>query len=211
MKRTVLLLLACLLLALPTVAQAPEKAALDDLVVTAEIVGYSHEPGYKDNFKGVEFDVPSSIHLYAKMTIRNTTGHPREINMLKCGWYGSWITQFTQGGFVPMSIAGCDSNYPIAVTIPVGEAIVFNCPLLWIHACVKNKIEAGAAVSFNLGFADLSFDDVGHFDSIDDIKQVIKHARGIYWSNTLNSEIDLAAMKEVAQPYPTYHLTWDDK
>ena len=48
MKRTVLLLLACLTLALPTVAQAPERAAPDDLVVTAEIVGYGREPGYTD-------------------------------------------------------------------------------------------------------------------------------------------------------------------
>ena len=39
MKKIGLLLLAGLLLALPTVAQAPEKAAPDDLVVTAEIVG----------------------------------------------------------------------------------------------------------------------------------------------------------------------------
>ncbi len=75
MKRTVLHLLACLLLALRTVAQAPEKAAPDDLVVTAEIVGYAFVAIMGPKGKSVQNSKPI-LSLSAKMMVRNNTNRP---------------------------------------------------------------------------------------------------------------------------------------
>ena len=203
MKRTALLLLACLLLALRTVAQAPEKAAPDDLVVTAEIVGYS-----KSAYKGKEHYM-----LYAKMMIRNTTIHPRDIAMMSCSWDESWLISNEQGISETFFVLSCGKNYPSTFTIPVGESMVFNCLLILMNGHIARPNDATRATSFRLGFLDLPSEAVwnGFHAKAEEqrVLEKIKKARAVYWSNALTTEIDLAATKEIdGRQYPTeYHLT----
>ena len=200
MKSTGLILLACLLLALRTMAQAPEKAAPDDLVVMAEIVGYS-----KSVYKGKE-----RYMLYAKMVIRNTTDHVHDIHMMSCDWFSSWVVRRAQGGLESICITGCDTNHPTTVAIPVGEAVIFNSPLFWLNGIVSNENESSKAVSFSIGFADLmSREDVWDFATRNnDEVEMVKHAQAVYWSYNLTTEIDLATLKEIdGKQFGGYYLT----
>ena len=124
MKRTVPLLLACLMLALRTVAQAPEKAAPDDLVVTAEIVGYEYallNRQYSSR-RSQDENGERGIILGVKLTIRNTTNRKRDITVMTCSWNDSWIAK---GAYFICGPWGCDANYPYTTTIPPGQQVDF--------------------------------------------------------------------------------------
>ena len=115
MKRTGLMLLACLMLALPTVAQAPEKAAPKDLVVTAEIVGHTYEPAEK-------LDGKPTLVLSARMTVRKTTNHKREITVMFCDWDWAWTSK---GAYRICGPNYCDANFPEPIIIPPGQSVEF--------------------------------------------------------------------------------------
>lgn len=206
MKRTVLILLACLLLALPTVAQAPEKAVPDDLVITAEIVGYS-----KSVIEGKEHCM-----LYAKVMIRNATNHVRDISMMSCGWDESWLTSDARGFSETIFQVSCDKNTPTVVSIPVGESVIFNCPLILMNGYIAKPDDITRAQLFRLGFLDLTFEDIwnGFYAKPSEkrILEKIKKARAVYWSNTLTNAVDLAVIKEISgKEYPSYYLTNSSK
>ena len=207
MKRIGLILLTFLLLVLPTVAQTPEKVAPDDLVVTAEIVGYS-----KSVIKGKDY-----YTLRAKMAIRNTANYSREINMMSCAFPESWVASSASGLLEPTFQPICDHNTPTIVTIPSGEAVVFNCPLLLIDAHVYNPEVLDEVVSFRLGFIDLTFRDV--WDGFNEISHAdrllakIQKARAVYWSNVITTQINLTTAEEItgADFYSHYVLTQNGK
>ena len=197
MKRTVLLLLACLLLALPTVAQVPEKAAPDDLVVTAEIVGYSYKPA----------ESPGNEHkllLYVRLNVRNQTNSPREITFYSCGWPAYWIPKGTVVGF---DFVGCDKNYPRTLPIPANQSIIFYGP-------VRVRENDDKPTTFALGFVDFTAAD---FESKAFRKakwrDKLLESKAVYWSNELNSNIDLTTTPEIkgSDQYPMYRLTWEDR
>ena len=194
MRRSVLLLLARLLLALPTVAQAPEKAVLNDLVVTAEIVGHSYKPAERHAIK------PKLI-LYVRLNIRNQTNHSRDITIMSCGWDDSWIQKGTYGfcGW------GCDKNIPKTLTLPPNQSLVFYGPLCRWHE------SAGKMPGFALGF----LDSAGCYYGIDSLKMRDKLLKNsvVYWSNELNGNIDPTITPEIkgSQQYPRYSLSESGK
>ena len=207
MKRTGLLLLTCLLLALRTVAQAPEKAAPDDLVVTAEIVGYS-----KWTYAGKTYN-----RLHAKMVVRNTTNHPREINMMSCDWPESWVASGTKALFEPTYQLSCDKNIPITVTIPAGEAAVFKCPLYGVNAYTEKPESPNSQISIKLGFIDLTlqavWDGFYGIPQKERIRAKIQKARAVYWSNMITNKINMNTIEEITgdNRYLNYSLAWNGK
>ena len=209
MKRPVLLLLACLLLALPTVAQAPEKAAPDDLVVTAEIVGYSYE------FVSRVVKTPPRLTIHARMHLRNVTSHPRDIFMMSCEWPNSWIAKGPSGLFEPTFRPVCSRNTPTRVTIPAGEALIFDCPLLLVTSTSANARAQDSTISFKLGFMDLGFADSRYRAETSGmrISEKTNKAHAVYWSNFLSSGIDTANAQKITgnRRYFDYHLTQGGK
>lgn len=207
MKKTGLFLLACLALALPTVAQAPEEAAPNDLVVSAEIVGYS-----KWAYAGKTYNM-----LHAKMVVRNSTNHPREINMMSCDWPESWVASGARGFFEPTYQLSCDKNTPTVVTIPAGEAVVFKCPLYGINAYSENPESFNGLLSIKFGFIDLRLQDV--WDGFHGIPQKermqakIQKARAVYWSNAITNKINMTTVQEITGDgrYLSYSLAWNGK
>ena len=156
MKRTVLHLLACLLLALRTVAQAPEKAAPDDLVVTAEIVGYAFVAIMGPKGKPVQNSKPI-LSLSAKMMVRNNTNHQREIAVMRCSWHWAWTSK---GAYSICGPSGCDGNFPEPIMIPAGQAVEFYDKLC------ANESEGSVSdsiKSFQLGFIDVADKDYKAF------------------------------------------------
>ena len=186
MKRTVLLLLACLLLALPTVAQAPEKAAPDDLVVTAEIVGYS-----KLVYQSKTYNM-----LNAKMVVRNTTSHLREITMMSCDWPESWVASISNELVELTWQRGCDRNFPIIIWIPAGEAVVFNCPMYGVNAYSKGSESLSTPLSIKLGFIDLPLqafqEGINGTGVKARIQAKMQKAENVYWTDLLT---------DVTQPF----------
>ena len=192
MKRIGLILLACLLLALPTVAQAPEKAAPDDLVVTAEIVGYGYEP------KWLTKNSTETI-LYAKMIVRNTTNQPRQVWMMGCDWANSWIAKATgpDSLFTPTFLPACTANYPLFLTIPVGEGLIFSCPLLLVNGRFTDTKNPRLLVGFRVGFIDVKNEE--GVLSMRGAKPLdkITNARAVYWSNLVTNAIDLTTAVKI--------------
>ena len=182
MKRTVLLLLTCLLLALRTVAQAPEKAAPDDLVVTAEII--DHQYLDIDSSKG-----KTVLTFSAKLLVQNNTHHDRKIVVMFCDWEWSWTSQ---GAYRICGPSGCDANFPETIVIPSGQSVEFYdrlCP---------NKSDNQILDSpgmFRLGFIDLS--EKGYLKFIRG-KNILTNPR-IYWSNQLRDGVRPVATEEVRE------------
>ena len=205
MKRLGLILLTCLMLALQAVAQAPEKPAPVDLVVTAEIVGYQRQTLW-------EKKDPREVTLFAKMTVRNIADHSRTIFMMNCDWPNSWIGNGSNGLSHVTFQPGCDKNAPHSFMIPANEAVVFNCPLYLVRGYLIKSGEHNETMCFRFGFVDLdSWDSVSNYNRAE-IPEKIRRARGIYWSNILTNELDPIAAKEVTSPSNlTYHLTWEDR
>ena len=217
------MLLACLTLALRTVAQVPEKAAPDDLVVTAEIVGYA--PNALPHLR----EAQQRIILYAKMTIRNTSDHVRDIFMMSCDWPSSWIAKGSKGLFTPTLQPSCDKNAPTVVSIPVGEAAVFECPLLLMNGRNANVQERDSTYSFQLGFVEFApgFQDFGYtrtmleFEDDGRSAKKLKNRRArnkemppkVYWSNFISSKINQLTAKEITgdRRYFSYYLTHNGK
>lgn len=190
MKRTVLFLLACLLLALPTVAQAPEKPAPADLVVTAEIVGYS-----KLVYQGKTYKM-----LNAKMIVRNTTSHSREITMMSCDWPESWVASGSNGLVELTWQPGCDMNAPVIIWIPAGEAVVFNCPMYGVNAYSKSSESLNTPLSIKLGFIDLplqAFQEGFHGTAEARIQAKMQKAQNVYWTDLLIDKVKADAFKEL--------------
>ncbi|GAA4040528.1 hypothetical protein GCM10022409_28080 [Hymenobacter glaciei] len=187
-------------------AQAPEKTAPDDLVVTAEIVGYSRELGYKDNVRGVEVDVPPYLCLYAKMTVRNTTNHVRNVIMYNCEWSASWVATGPHGLFNATYIPSCGKNFVAPVPIPAGDALVFNCPLYVNGHIIKNG-EPITTEYFKLGFVDYSSTDDASRSTDKELRDRVKIARVVYWSNALTTTVDPRVLKELTGEgrYFSYH------
>ena len=193
MHRTVLLLLTCLLPALPTVAQAPEKAAPDDLVVTAEIVGYGRATFF-------ETKDPSAVTLFVKMSVRNTTDRPRAIITRVCGWpSSSWLGNGPNGLFLPTIQLQCDRDFAKTITIPANGTLEFNCPLFLLKAHLSKTGRQETVDCFRLGFIDLKSELDAQFWLSDEIAipSILHKARKICWSNTLTNEVNPADVKEV--------------
>ena len=207
MKRTGLLLLTCLLLALRTVAQAPEKAAPDDLVVTAEIVGYGTEPKWLHEPKRLKKHKPAII-LYASVTVRNMTAVPREVFMMTCDWPTSWVAKNSNELFLPTFQPFCTANFPARLNIPAGGAMVFNYPLLDIKTHSATIDDLSKVMSFELGFVDYaSVKEVEEYRRIE-ITERVKIVRKVYWSNTLSNDIDPALMKEIKADKQALSFNW---
>ena len=199
MKSIGSILLACLTLALQTVAQAPEKAEPDDLVVTAEVVGHSHEPAESPESK-------SKLILYVRLNIRNQTNHPRDITTMSCGWDDSWINK----GAFRFCGWGCDKNIDKPITIPAGQSVIFYGPVC------RLREKAGETTSFALGFIDfmaVDFWSSAFRSSKAKRWSKLLNARAVYWSNELNGNIDLATTPEVtgSDQYPRYSLSESGK
>lgn len=196
-------------------AAVPESS---DLVVTAEIMGYA-----PDALPYLKEEHPRIV-LYAKMTVRNTTNHVRDISMMNCDWPSSWIAKGSDGLFNPTVQPSCNKNAPTVVSIPVGEAVVFECPLLLMNGHIAKVKEQNSVYCFKLGFIEfasgfenfsytrmLEFKDDGH--SVSKLKK--RRARKketpprIYWSNLISSEINMLTVKEITDDsrYFAYHLT----
>ncbi len=206
MRLRFFLLLLLLPLCGPVFGQAAPPAP-DDLVVTAEIVGYS-----KWAYAGKKYDM-----LHAKMVVRNTTNHPREISMMSCDWPESWVASGARGFFEPTYQPSCDKNTPAIVTIPAGEAVVFKCPLFGINAYAGNPEDLNGVISFKLGFIDLTSQDVWDgFYGIpqkERIQAKIQKARAVYWSNVITNKIDINAVEKLLgdDRYLSYSLAWNGK
>ena len=182
MKRIGLMLLACLLLALPTVAQAPEKAAPNDLVVTAEIVGHRYSTIYTLNGR------PQLI-LATCLTLRNQSTHPRTVTMMTCDWDASWEIE----GPYRFESHGCDHNSPESITIPVGQALVFYGELEHYR---NQPGQQDSVAHFKALFYDITDRNLNAFFSNKRIscKQPTK-----YWSNELTDNIRPTATPAVAE------------
>lgn len=200
MKRTVLLLLACLLLALPTLAQEPAKTAPDDLVVTAEIVGHSFGLSYKQS---QNLENKPELIFYVRLTVHNRINKAREITFYSCSWDDSWVHK----GAIGFDVWGCDKNYPRTLLIPANQSIVFYGP-------VRVRENGDEPTTFALGFIDFTAADFwSKAFRKDKWRNKLLESKAVYWSNVLNSNIDPATTPEIkgSDQYPTYRLTWDDK
>ena len=171
MKRTVLLLLACLLLALRTVAQAPEKAAPDDLVVTAEIVGHRYSTVYTLNGR------PQLI-LATRLTLHNQSVRPRTVTLMTCDWDASW---HIDGPYRFIS-HGCDHNFPELVVIPVGQALVFYGELEHYR---NQPGQLDSVAHFKAVFYDIS---KTNFEAFFRGKSISRKPPTRYWSNELTDD-----------------------
>ena len=237
MKRSVLFLLACLLLALPTVAQVPEKAAPDDLVVTAEIVGYSKVIIYPSDFSNPVsrrklrrfLKQPSkeyAYQLHAKMVVRNTTNHPREISMMGCDWPESWVASNSSSFFQPTSQPGCDKNSPVSIEIPAGQAIIFLCPLELplprgrINAVTGKPDNLGYFLNYltsvKLGFIDLTLESVmDGFHGIQYEELILanmRKARAVYWASLFTDKVKADNLEELTdKDRLIWGVTWTDE
>ena len=187
MKRIGLILLACLLLALPTVAQAPEKTAPDDLVVTAEIVNceyglVDHKYSSRRSEKG-----ESGLILGVKMTVRNTTNRRRGITVMSCSWNDFWTAK---GAYFICGPWGCDANYPYQIIIPAGQAVEF-----YDELCTRSSaISASDSInSFQLGFIDVSIKDSFNYIT----GQKLSRKPIVYWSNVVKDDLRPIATPEV--------------
>ena len=238
MKRLGLILLACLTLALQAVAQAPEKAAPDDLVVTAEIVGYSKMVIYPSDFVNPfsrsklrrYLKQPSKKYAYvlhAKMVVRNTTNHSREISMKGCDWPESWVANSSSGFFQPTSQPGCDKNSPISVEIPAGQAIVFICPLELPLPLGEVNATTGKPenldyflkylTSVKFGFIDLTLKSVTDgFNGMPHEERILakmRKARAVYWTNLFADTVKADTLKELTgeDSRLIWGVTWTDR
>ena len=215
MKRTGLILLACLTLALQAVAQAPEKPAPDDLVVTAQIVSYI---GYDVTKSFANSKVPDEVMLIVNMTVRNMTDHSRDIFMMDCDWPNSWVSNGPTGLAEVTIQPGCDKNSPQSYTIPPHEALIFDCRLLCMRGRLVKRGEKRDPKCFQLGFLDFASRDDVWIDATENIHTMktsdrVKNARAIYWSNILTNEVFTPTTKAVMDYsiYPTFRLTWEDR
>ncbi len=188
MKRIGLMLLTCLLLALPTVAQAPEKAAPDDLVVTAEIVGYEFVAIMSPKGKPVRDSKPV-LSLSAKMMIRNTTNHNRQIVVMRCSWHWAWTSN---GAYSICGPSSCDGNFPEPIIIPAGQTVEF-----YDRLCANESqgYASDSIKSFQLGFIDIVEKDYKAFVSNENL---LKEPT-VYWSNILRDDARPIAPEEVKQ------------
>ena len=212
MKRTGLILLACLLLAWRAVAQAPAKAVPDDLVVTAEIVGYV-APDITKTF--AHSKRITEVPIYTKMTVRNMTDHPRSISIMTCDWPDSWVYNGPNGLLEVSFQLGCDNNHPETYSIPAREAVLFNCRLWFINGYLTEPGERYDAKCFRLGFLDFSSED----DVMDNTVRIprietadrIRKAAHVYWSDTLSDVINPVTMKKTEDKrfYNTFQLSWE--
>ncbi|GAB3737743.1 hypothetical protein GCM10027594_18420 [Hymenobacter agri] len=192
MKTTALLLLTCLLLALRTVAQAPEKTAPEDLVVTAEILSHRYQAPKNGIGK-------PQLVLYAKLVVRNKTNHDRKILTMSCSWTACWT--YT-GGFLPSANEICEKNTFTEIVIPVGRTLVFYCPLF---DCRKTKYvrssDNGTVSDFKVGLVD--FTDLEDF--MGSMRGAVKN-RTVYWSNQLNADVSVKRTPKVAaHKQPAYY------
>lgn len=165
-------------------------------------MGYVHVPGN---------DGGADVIPYAKMTLRNITSYPRDVFMMTCDWPTSWIANGPNGLFVPATQLNCDGNYPTAITLLAGEALVFNCPLILMGAHLIRLGEQNKAVWFKLGFVDLvSEEDVSKYENSQtktEIAAKVLKARGVYWSNLLTDAVDPATVKKITS-YNPFHCTY---
>ncbi|MCI1190082.1 hypothetical protein MON38_21875 [Hymenobacter sp. DH14] len=186
MKRTVMLLLTCLLLALRTVAQAPVKTAPDDLVVTAEIVGYEFVAAMSSKGKPIQAGKPV-LSLSARMAIRNNTSHQREIVVMRCSWHWAWASK---GAYSICGPSGCDGNSPEPIIIPAGQTVEFYDKL-----CAQSPTgyASDSVKTFQLGFIDIIDKDYKAFI----FNQQLSREPAIYWSNVLQDDARPIATEEV--------------
>lgn len=212
------LLIVFLLSILSEAAGQAIVPAPNDLVVTAKIVGYGYDFVWGE--KG-----PGPITLYAEMTVRNSTDHIRDIYIMSCSWPESWLASWPHGLFNPTFQPICDKNSRTRISIPVGEAVIFNCPLyMWSKLSTKNG-SAGEVLIFRMGFVDLkptnllNFKDDGR-DARASIKQKKsaklkkeKIAPDVYWSHFITNEINPDTAKKITGDgrYFSYHLTQNSK
>ena len=188
MKRIGLILVACLMLMLQAVAQAPEKAVPDDLVVTAEIVGYEFVAITSPKGKPVRDSKPI-LSLSAKMMIRNNTNHQREIVVMRCSWHWAWTSK---GAYSICGPNGCDGNFPEPIIIPAGQTVEFYDKLC------ANESEGSASdniKSFQLGFIDIQYEEYKRFI----LNKELSREPVVYWSNVLRDDARPIATKEVEE------------
>ena len=184
-------------------AQAPEKAAPDDLVVTAEIVGRSFGLSYK---QPQNLENKPELIFYVRLNVHNQTNHPREITFYSCGWESSWI----QRGAVGFDLWGCNKNYLSTRPIPAHKSIIFYGP-------VRAQIDGDGPTRFALGFVDFNEADFGSevFHRRFKKKRWDKflESKVVYWSNELNSNIESTAIPEItgSGQYPGYSLPEGEK
>lgn len=182
MKRAIPLLLACLLLALPTVAQAPEKAAPDDLVVTAEIVGHRYSTAYTLNGR------PQLI-LATRLTLRNQSARPRTVTLMTCDWHASWQIEGPYRFISP----GCDHNFPESVIIPVGQALVFYGELEHYR---NQPGQPDSVAHFKAVFCDMP---KKRFEAFVRGKHISSKPPTRYWSNELTDDFRPVATPALAE------------
>lgn len=201
MKRTVLLLLTCLLLALPTVAQTLEKAAPNDLVVTAEIVGYEFAAVKSPKGKPMRDSKPV-LSLSAKMMIRNNTNHQREIVVMRCSWHWAWTSK---GAYSICGPSGCDGNFPEPILIPAGQTVEFYDKLC---ANESKDFASDSLKLFQLGFIDVADKDYKAFL----FNERLSHEPVVYWSNVLKDDVRPIATEEIKRKVSVrqYGLPSDD-
>ncbi len=194
MRLRFFLLLLLLPLCGPVCGQAAAQPAPDDLVVTAEIVGYSYK-----TMEGPE--AKSRLILYVRVKVRNQTNYPREVTLWTCSWDDSWIHK----GEYSFCGWGCDKNFTMPMTIPAGQSVVFYGPLCRLH---ENGNEA---TSFALGFVDYTEADFWSniFRKRNKRWNKLLKSRSIYWSNELNGNIDPATTPEItgSDRYNGYYLS----
>ncbi|MDO7848325.1 hypothetical protein Q5H92_18300 [Hymenobacter sp. M29] len=218
-----LFLLITVLLALISKAAGqtavPAPADLADLIVTAEIIGYA--PNASPHLK----EEHPRIVLYAQMTIRNTTNHVRDIFMMSCDWPSFWIAKGPRGLFHAAMQPRCDKNAPTVVSIPVGEAAIFRCPLLLISGDAGEAQKQDSTHFFKLGFLDfgpnfedfsyasvrLGYEDDGRRSKKSKKRNTTKKARPpkVYWSDLVSNRINLLKAKEINgdSRYFSYYVT----
>ena len=178
MKKIGLILLACLTLTLQSVAQAPEKVAPDDLVVTVEIIDHEYFPNKNQKNKPI-------LVLSAKMTIRNTTNYQRKIVVMTCSWNWDWTAK---GGHFICGPSGCDSNFPDSVIIPAGQTVEF-----YDRLC---GVKSDSVRSFQLGFIDIP-EEKEHTNLF--FGEKLSHEPVVYWSNVVKDDVRLIATEEIKE------------
>ena len=177
------------------------------LVVTAEIVGYGPEPKWLHEPKWLKKH-QRAIILYSRMTVRNMTLAPRRVFMMSCDWPTSWVARSSNRLFQPTIQPFCTANAPISFDIPVGGAMVFNCPLLDIKTHSATSKDSSSVMSFGLGFVDFaSTREVETYRSAE-ITEKVKIVRKVYWGNTLTNEIDPTLLKAVTEGEQDLSFHW---
>ena len=213
MKKIALLLLSYLTLVLPAKAQTPEKAAPDDLVVTAEIVGYE-APDITKTF--AHSKRITEVPIYARMIVRNMTDHTRNIFTMTCDWPDSWIANGPNGLSEVSFQPGCDHNSPWTFSIPAHEAVIFNCRLWFMNGYLMEPGEHYDAKCFRLGFLDVTSKEevwnnvIARYPSHMETAEMIEKSAHVYWSNILSDVINPATMRKIefTRFYNTLELSW---